>query len=67
MTVYFMLKTEDKITGEIRKRGATAEADAGESYIDLATDAVMEIEDKYPNEEVYQVFRLEETPWKTRS
>ena len=62
-----MIKTKDKITGEIRKRGVSVKADEGESLIDLATDAVMEIEDNHPNEEVYQVFRLEEIPWKTRN
>ena len=67
MTIYFIVKTEDKITNEIRKRGVSVKANEDESLIDLATDAVMEIEDKHPNEEVYQVFRLEEIPWKTRN
>lgn len=64
MAVLFMIKTEDKITGEIRKRSVSVKAEKDENYIDLATEAVMEIEDNHPNEEVYQVFRLEETPWR---
>lgn len=59
-----MIKTEDKITGEIRTRSVSVRAEENESYIDIATEAVMEVEDNHPNEEVYQVFRLEETPWR---
>lgn len=66
MTVLFMIKTEDKTTGEIHKRSVSVKAEKNENYIDLATDAVIEIEDNHPNEKVYQVFRLEEIPWKTR-
>lgn len=64
MKVYFMIKTEDKITGEIRTRSVSVRAEENESYIDIATEAVMEVEDNHPNEEVYQVLRLEETPWR---
>lgn len=35
MTVLFMIKTEDKTTGEIHKRSVSVKAEKNENYIDL--------------------------------